>query len=129
MLVFEGSEYLTESENEEENTIVLVEMATLRKFETGLPVNIFVDDGGTWSKTGHGKRIKFQPDTGNTPITKNMIPMSIEDEPRILIKNPKLSINSKQINQIKLFIRINKDILLNVEKIGWLKFGQLMKKV
>ena len=38
----------------------LTEFATLRKKHTKLPVNIWVDDAGTYLNSGHFKRIKFQ---------------------------------------------------------------------
>lgn len=34
---------------------LLTELATLRKRETGLPVNIYVDDAGTYLNSGHYK--------------------------------------------------------------------------
>lgn len=115
----------------EEEKDDLMEMATLRKFRSGLPVNIYVDDSMSYINGGHGKRIKFQPDTGNRPITRSMIPMSIEDEPRILINNPKTSLSYSDIEKIKNFVRINKQILLDLSdmKIDIGEFLKKMKKV
>ena len=85
--------------------------ATLHKKDTGLPVNIWIDDMA-WKQTSHWKRIKFQPDKVDRSDTRTFIPMSIEDDPQIKAKNPKLSINSSELEQIKQFVRINKDLLL-----------------
>jgi hypothetical protein len=121
-------EYPTEQENLVENTQI-TEMATLRKKDSGLPVNLYLDDIGSWSKSGHWKRIKFQPDTGDRPVTVNMIPMSIEDNPQILLKNAKISLNAKQVEEIKTFVRNNKVLLLQLAdaKISILEFGRRMK--
>lgn len=83
--------------------------ATLHKKDTGLPVNIWIDDMA-WKQTGHWKRIKFQPDKGDRSDTRTFIPMSIEEEPQIKVKK-KISINSQEIEQIRQFVRINRDIL------------------
>jgi hypothetical protein len=113
MVIFVENKLFTEQENLEEN-LKIEEMATLRKKRSGLPVNLYLDDIGSWSKSGHWKRIKFQPNTGDHPTTKDMVPMSIGDDPQILVKNIKLDISSKQIEQIKAFVRANKDILLQL---------------
>lgn len=49
------------SVNERSNAF---EMATLRKARSGLPVNLYLDDSGSYLDGGHGPRIKFQPDKG-----------------------------------------------------------------
>jgi hypothetical protein len=85
--------------------------ATLHKKDTGLPVNIWIDDMA-WKQTGHRKRIKFQPDKGDRSDTRTFIPMSIEDNPQIKVKHPKLSIDYNEIEQIKQFIIINKELLI-----------------
>ncbi|MDR0675546.1 MAG: hypothetical protein LBF97_00700 [Elusimicrobiota bacterium] len=115
--------------NDLENKIITEEGATLRKFETGLPVNIFIDDGGLWKKGKHWKRIKFQADKGNKPYTKNMPSMTIEDEPKIIEKRIKVYLTSKEIEQIKKFVKINKNLLLDLENIGIKKFMENMEKI
>lgn len=93
----------------------LFEMACLRKNKTGLPVNIYVDDSGAWKQSGHANRIKFQKDKGDRPVTLDMIPMSIEDEPRILVSKPKMELSESDINAVKKFVVANKELL---EKLG-----------
>jgi hypothetical protein len=131
MIIFkENPRYLTEQENLFENANIQ-EMATLRKSYSGLPANLYLDDAGSWSKSSHWKRIKFQPNTGDRPVTQNMIPMSIEDDPKILVKNAKIALDAKQIDQIKAFVQINKNLLLQLAdaKIDIFEFGRRMKKV
>ncbi len=122
--------YMTDAENLFENTKI-EEMATLRKSDSGLSANLYLDDAGTWSEYGHWKRIKIQPDTGDHPNTRNMVPMSIDDDPRIIVINSKISLNSKQLEQIKAFVRANKKLLLQLAdaKIDIFEFGRKMVKV
>jgi hypothetical protein len=130
MIIFVESKLLTEQENLEEN-LKIEEMATLRKTDSGLPANLYLDDTGSWSKSGHWKSIKFQPNTGDRPVTRDMVPMSIDDNPQVLVKNIKMSLNAKQLDRIKAFVRVNKDILLQLAdaKISILEFGRRMVKV
>jgi hypothetical protein len=103
---------------------------TLRKNDTGLPVNIWIDDMA-WKKKSHWKRIiKFQPDKDDKADTRTFIPMSIEDNPQIKERNPKLFINSGEIEQIKQFIIINKDLLLkySIQEITITEFLEQMQK-
>ena len=111
--VLRESQKLSKVENLREN-MKLSEMATLRKERSGLPVNIYLDDSGSWSRSGHWKRIKFQPDTNNHPDTRNMIPMSISDDPEILVRDARMSLSSSEIEEIKSFVRNNKEILLKL---------------
>lgn len=102
MIIFieNPKESITEWENLVENQMI-TEMATLRKKRSGLPVNLYLDDSKSWSSTGHWKRIKFQPDKGDSPDTRSMIPMSIGENPKILVKNPKMSLSTREVEQIK----------------------------
>jgi len=89
----------------------IFEMACLRKKRTGLPVNIYVDDSGAWKQSGHANRIKIQCDRGDHPITRDMVPMSIGDEPEILVDNPKMELSQSDINAVKKFVVANQDLL------------------
>jgi hypothetical protein len=98
--------------------------STLRKSDTGLPVNIWIDDI-VWSTTRHKlKRMKFQPDTGEKVDTRKFIPISIEDDPKILVKNHNLKLDQKIVNQIIMFIKLNQNILIQYaeQKIGIKEF-------
>jgi hypothetical protein len=130
MVIFVEDKLPTEQENLEEN-LKIEEMATLRKNVSGLPANLYLDDAGVWSKSGHWKRIKFQPNTGDRPVTRDMVPMSIDDNPQILVKNANIALNAKQLEQIKAFVRANKDLLLQLAdtEIDIFEFGRKMVKV
>jgi hypothetical protein len=86
----------------------LEEMATLRKKRSGLPVNLYLDDSMSYKRGGHAKRIKFQPDKGDRPNTREMIPMSISDDPKIMGQIPKTELSSQDIERIRAFVIANK---------------------
>lgn len=44
-----------------------------------------------------------------------MIPMSIEDEPKVMVSNPDMELSASDINAVKKFVIDNKDLL---EKLG-----------
>ena len=131
MVIIREPKYLTEEQNLAENLKIEEMGATLRKKRTGLPVNLFLDDARGYRSSGHWKRIKFQADKGDSPNTRTMIPMSIADDPQILVKNPKMSLSSKDIEQIKIFVKLNKDLLLQLSdaQIDIIEFVNKMKTV
>lgn len=97
-----------------QNTKCWQTYSSLRKKRTGLPVNIYVDDSGTWKKMRHANRIKIQCNKGDHPNTHGMIPMSIDDNPRILVDNPKMELSAADINAVKKFVIANKDLLIGL---------------
>jgi hypothetical protein len=109
----------------------LEEMAGLRKSDSGLPVNLWLDDSHAYIRGRHAKRIKFQGDYGNNVNAGNMFSMIIsKDDPQIPIKQfSKLKLPAKDINAIKIFVKNNADLLdkLADEKISFITFYQQMK--
>lgn len=102
------------SVNERSNAF---EMATLRKSRSGLPVNLYLDDSGSYLDGGHGPRIKFQSDKGNSPNTRSMIPMTISDDPTIPLRNYQSrldGVGSDDISLIMAFVIANKENLLRL---------------
>jgi len=92
-------------------------MATLRKADTGLPVNIYVDDSLDYVGGGHGKRIKFQPDRGNRPLTRTFATMTIADDPRVVGDH---ELSSKEIQQLRGFVLRNR---IALEKLADMDMG------
>jgi flagellar basal body rod protein FlgG len=119
-----------ESLRENIEPIHLIEMSKLTAQETGLPVDIWIDEGGTFTKSGHGKRIKFQGDKNN-PNTYNWVPLTVSEDPQIPIKNIKHNLNNQEIGQIKLFVAKNLDILnkLGNDGFGIIAFAKQMQRV
>lgn len=102
------------SVNERSNAF---EMATLRKSRSGLPVNLYLDDSGSYIDGGHCPRIKFQSDKGNSPNTRSMIPMTISDDPTIPLINYQSrldGVGSDEISLIMSFVIANKANLLRL---------------
>lgn len=102
-------------------------MATLRKKDTKLPVNIWVDDAGTYLNSGHYKRIKFQKDYENYSITNNFAIMKLSR--RIVqstLKGNKIS--NEDIKKVRNFVLNNFAILneLSDANISIFEFKELM---
>ncbi len=93
----------------------IFKMVTLRRKDTGLPVNICLADNA-WAKGKHSPRIKFQGNRNPSSDTYCMIPMSISDEPEILIQQEELwhELTSDDIQEIKQFVKLNKNCLLRL---------------
>jgi putative endonuclease len=80
----------------------LYEMATISKEETGLPYDIWIDSMGIDRKGKHNQpRLKIK-------VNNNLIPISIEDNPRVLVGNAK---KIKELDKIFKFIKENLEIL------------------
>jgi Flp pilus assembly CpaF family ATPase len=109
----------------------LEEMAGLKKPDSGLPVNLWLDDSHAYIHGRHAKRIKFQGDYGNNTNRTNLFSMTIsKDDPQIPVKQlPKLKLPSKDIDKIKIFVKNNADLLnkLADEKISFMVFTRQMK--
>jgi len=109
----------------------LEEMAGLRKFRSGLPVNLWLDDSKSYIAGGHSKRIKFQGDYGNDINRSNLFSMTISEvDPQIPAKQlPKLKLKAKDVDAIKLFVKNNAKLLdsLSDAKIDIGTFLQKMK--
>jgi hypothetical protein len=78
------------------------EMANIEKKVTGLSVNIYISE----KNSSHGPRIKLSKEGHNFICS-----ITIENEPKI-IGNCK--IKQKELNKIIEWIKINKDILLDL---------------
>jgi hypothetical protein len=112
----------------EEKLEHMQEMCILRKRRSGLPVNLYLDDTGSWQTSKHWKRIKFQANKGDRPETRNMIPMSISDNPEVLIPNKKIELSKKELDQVKQFVIDNKEILIQLSdfQIDFVEFTEKM---
>lgn len=90
------------------NNSMINEMSVLTVDETDLPTEIWVDEG---SKPKHGPRIKFKADSSQK-ISKNFSTMTISDNPAVLHLPENADISNKEIEIIKEFVKINKDLLI-----------------
>lgn len=114
---------------------MLLEMANISQSTTGLDVIIWVQTNNTQSTGKHNlPRIKFQNNTATKIQINELIPISISDDPKILLKNNdlnKIKISQTQINGIKQWIMKNKEILIDYweEKITTDELFQKLKVV
>ena len=113
---------------------MLLEMANISQNTTGLDVIIWVQTNNTQSPGKHNlPQIKFQNNTSTKIQINELIPISISDNPEILLKNNdlnKIKISQEQINEVKLWIVKNKEILIDYweEKITTDELFQKLKK-
>jgi len=112
-----------------------MEMANLRKDETNLPVNVWLDESGKDRPVKHNSpRIKVQINKRSSTNVRMMYPVSICDEPDFLI-SPKgdkdFDLTTKDLQKIARWIILNKDLLLRHwnKEIGIATFVVEMKKV
>jgi len=127
-------EEIIKNQNNDDNNIF--EMATLRKSKSNLPVNLYLDDSGSYLRGGHSPRIKFQANKGDHPNTRGIISMTISDDPEIPIddyKNKTRELDESDIVQIKKFVILNKDNLLRLcdieDNYDFSDFSMDMKKL
>jgi len=113
------------------NNEPLWEMAGLRKSDSGLPVNVWLDDSRWYLKAGHWKQIKFQGDHGNNVNTDNLFSMTISENPVVMPPNAfyKIKLNSKEIELLKQFVKNNFKLLSDLAdaKISFSQFLKVMK--
>ena len=113
---------------------MLLEMANISQNTTGLDVIIWVQTNNTQSTVKHNlPRIKFQNNTATKIQINELIPISISENPEILLKNNdfnKIKISQAQINAVKQWIVKNKEILTDYweEKITTDELFQKLKK-
>lgn len=113
---------------------MLLEMANISQNTTGLDVIIWVQTNNTQSPGKHNlPRIKFQNNTSTKIQINELIPISISDNPEILLKNNdlnKIKISQAQINEVKQWIVKNQEILIDYwqEKITTDELFQKLKK-
>jgi len=92
---------------------VLLEMATLRKEDSGLPMDIWLDEGHTYE--GHAPRLKFR--ASNEQRTTWEFSSMLLTNPPTIENFPKDSpIKKKDINKLENFVISNLEILLKLAK-------------
>jgi len=107
----------------------VMEMTLLRKHETGLPVNIWVYEGGPYNRNENLKRIEFQVDKSDQPNFNSMVPMFISENPTTNYE-PGIDLSQNDIDLVKKFVILNLDILYKLgDTIGIIDFCKQMKRI
>lgn len=98
-----------------EGSSVLYEMATLRKKDSKLPVNLYIDDSFSYQRGSHSKRIKFQTDKDDRPNTRSNFSSITLDGGIVESTLPRsMELSSKDIQKISNFVKNNSNCLLLV---------------
>ena len=106
----------------------LYEFYRLSPNVTNVPVEIWFDDSQSYIRNNHPLWIYFR--NGNPTETLEFIPVSVSNNPQILIQNPKIKISSNVIVRIKQFVqRFKKELILVAnDKIKNYEFERFVKK-
>lgn len=101
--------------------LLLTEFAVLQKADSGLPLKLWIDEGGAYKKSGHHMRFKIENPKGESN-TSNWLPICLPD---IYVKYPdKVKISNKDLSSVLQFAEANKDLLCDVtsQKISFSDF-------
>lgn len=108
----------------------LQEMATLRKRDSKLPVNVWIDDSLAYKRGKHGKRIKFQADYGDKPNTRSCFAsMNLNGEVIEKTKQKKgYKLQARDEKAISNFVLNNKECLelISDMELDWADFKQYL---
>jgi len=104
---------ITDDEVAEAADNTLFEFGNLYQHHSGLSVNLWIDESGTTRDLSHNSyRIKFQNNTNPKLQSHEMIPMSISDNPEVLLKGKDLSkVNMRIAKEVSEFVKKYKDEL------------------
>ena len=103
------------SDNEAEN-IRQEYMSLIDKDMSGLSVEIVVDEMNCWEKLGLFRRIKFQGNKKDKLDFKKLYSMSIEENPRILVKDARIDLTDEELQQVKDYVSKNRNLLIRMAK-------------
>jgi hypothetical protein len=102
---------LSESKN---GHLLICEMSNLLKRYTGLPVNLWIDDGGTYMNSGHAERLKFQNNTKDNITPNDLIPISVHDDFNVYASEKEIKVKKWVIDYVRKWISYNRDDLIDV---------------
>lgn len=105
----------------------LIEYAKLIPEKTGLPVTIYVDDGGAYKRNKHSLWVFMQNDYNNKA---KVIPITVSYNPQILVPENQINIPLNYVNEVLMFIKNNVKLLKDFadEKVSHLDFYDSYKK-
>lgn len=88
-------------------------MANCRSKKTGLPMNIWIDETGSYLKGHHSKRIKFQINTDPNFQTENTCSMTLDgviprQQEGKMVLSKDFNLSSSDVEEVKNFVFNNK---------------------
>ena len=106
-------------------------MSCISKNMTGLSVDLYIDEMNCWKKIGPYERIKLQGDTSKFFNHKKIFSISLDKNPRILVKDAQIDLTDKELQRVKDFIVKNIKFLLNIVKgkVTVLDLAEKLKKL
>ena len=96
-----------------EDKYELIEFSLLRTKYSGLNIELFVDDGFSYIRHEHPLWVYFR---NGYLKTDNVLPISIEKNPVVLLKEYQLNITPSDFQSIIWFIKENRDLLIAFSK-------------
>lgn len=111
-----------QSEDEDE----IMEYSLLKPKFSGLNVDLYIDDGGAYIRHEHPLWLYFR--NGYTK-NDNVLPISINETPEVLVDNYKLCISKNDFESIISFIKLNVELLISFanDEIGHKDFFENIK--
>ena len=103
----------------------MTEMSTLRKEDTNLPMDIWVDEGATYQ--GHAPRLKFRA-SREQRTTREFSSMSLTNPPKIENFPNNSPLRKKDIEKLECFVIKNLDLLLKLAK-DEIDFAEFLPKL
>ena len=106
----------------------LLEYCRLRPSDTGLNVDVFLDDGGSYNRNNHPLQVYVQNDYGNVA---NVLPIEVEASSLNTLSPQNIGISLDDYQEVLGFISKNKDLIKQLAdgQIDHLSFFKLMQHV
>lgn len=87
----------------------LIEYCRLRPADTGLSVDIFIDDGGAYLRNNHPLCVYMQNDYNNT---MNVLPIDIEESNQLILNTPgNIGISLTDYQKVLKYVNQNKALI------------------
>lgn len=104
----------------------LMEYSLVKTKFSGLCVDLYADDGGAYKRHKHPLWAYFR---NGIKKTDNVLPISVDDNPQLLICNHKINISENIYKDICNFIKSNKDLLIDFanDQLGHKEFFDRLK--
>lgn len=97
-----------------DNKLVLEYYKVVNCEDTGLPIPIWVDEGGTYQLSGHAPRIKFPGSKETSKATTSWSSVLIDEKPMVFNLPKDKPYPSKVINKVIEFVAANHELLLDI---------------
>ncbi|MBO7190249.1 MAG: hypothetical protein J6V55_06660 [Alistipes sp.] len=94
----------------------LNEMSVLQTKNSGLPLKLWIDDGGSWMKSKHNERLKVENPYGEKNTRKWMSIILADGEPRVEFPEKLDSQCKRHIKEVLKFVKKYKEMILKITR-------------